>query len=178
MLRGPRRRTGGLTVRSGGRGLDGRARASGPRVSGPRASGPRAWIIAVAGLAYAIAGCGAGGPTPGAEGEAPPLDNAESEEEIETTIRVENRHWSDVTIYMFRRGARARIGIVTSNSTRSFRVPIGMGAGKALDVTLLADAIGSEEEFRTERLTVLSGQEVLLRLEVRMVHSSASVFWP
>lgn len=173
MLRGLRRRPGCLSARSGGRLRPGPARAS-----GHRASGSRPWIVVLAALAYAIGGCGAGGPTPGAEGEPPPLDNVESEEEVETTIRVENRHWSDVTIYMFRRSARARIGIVTSNSTRTFRVPIGMGAGKALDVTLLADAIGSEEQFRTERLTVLSGQEVLLRLEVRMVHSSASVFWP
>lgn len=168
MLRGPRRRPGGLSARPGGGGRAGRARAS----------GPRAWMVVLAALAYATGGCGGGGPTPGAEGEAPPVDNVEPQEDVETTIRVENRHWSDVTIYMFRRSARARIGIVTSNSTRSFQVPIGMGAGKALDVTFLADAIGSEEEFRTERLTVLSGQEVLLRLEVRMVHSSASVFWP
>jgi hypothetical protein len=169
MLRGPRRRAGCLSGRSGAR-----RRAARPLREFRR----RRSIVQVAALALVLGGCGAGGPTPGAEADPPPLDNVESEEEVETTIRVENRHWSDVTIYMFRRSARARIGIVTSNSTRTFQVPIGMGAGKALDVTLLADAIGSEEEYRTERLTVLSGQEVLLRLEVRMVHSSASVFWP
>jgi hypothetical protein len=129
-----------------------------------------------AAAAIFLASCGA---TPGAEGAEPePVDSVEAEEVVETTIRVENRHWSDVTIYIFRRSARARLGTVTSNATRIFRVPVGMGAGQAVDVVLLADAIGSDDQFQTERLSVLQGQEVLLRLEVRMVHSSASVFWP
>ncbi len=106
------------------------------------------------------------------------MDNVEDEEVVETTIRVENRHWGDVTVYLFRRSSRARLGIVTSNSTQVFRVPIGMGGGKAVDLSLVADVVGSDEQYRSDPLTVLDGQEVLLRLEVRMVHSSTSVFWP
>lgn len=123
----------------------------------------------------ALAACASGPP---AGGDEPTLDNADAEELVETTIVVENRHWSDVTVYLYRRSSRARLGTVTSNSTQTFRVPIGMGGGKAVDLSLLADAIGSEEEFRTDPLVVLQGQEVLLRLEVRMVHSSVSIFWP
>lgn len=123
----------------------------------------------------ALAACASGPP---ADTDGPALDNVEAEEAVDTSIRVENRHWSDVTIYMFRRSARARIGTVTSNSIQTFHVPIGMGADGALDVVFVADAIGSDEAFRTERLSVLPGQEVLLRLEVRLPHSSASVFWP
>lgn len=115
---------------------------------------------------------------PGTSETPPPVDNVEREELVETTIRVENRHWSDVTIYLLRRSARARLGIVTSNATQTFQVPIGMGAGGAINLTLIADVIGSETEYRSDPLTVLQGQEVLLRLEVQMIHSSTSVFWP
>ena len=135
---------------------------------------PRSPGVLVACLA--LAACAGGGPP--ADTDEPALDRVEAEELVETSIRVENRNWSDVTIYMFRRSARARIGTVTSNSTQSFHVPVGMGADGALDVVFVADAIGSDEAFRTEPLSVLPGQEVLLRLEVRLPHSSASVFWP
>lgn len=147
----------------------GRARATVP-------ASPVARPPAVLAACLALAACASGGPP--AEAEEPDLDNVEAGALTETTIRIENRNWSDVTIYMFRRSARARIGTVTSNSTRTFHVPIGMGADGALDVVLVADVIGSDEAFRTERLSVLPGQEVLLRLEVRLPHSSASVFWP
>ncbi len=144
----------------------------GPRRESRSVSSPTAAPVVAVLLWAACAGA------PGPEGDATPLDNVEQEETVETTIRVENRHWSDVTVYLFRRSARARLGIVTSNSTETFQVPLGMGGGKATDLSLLADAIGSDEQYRSDRLTVLSGQEVLLRLEVRMAHSSTSVFWP
>jgi len=140
----------------------------------PRAAAACLRATLAAGLA--LAACAGGGPP--SDTDEPPLDRVEAEELVETSIRVENRHWSDVTIYMFQRSARARIGTVTSNSAQTFHVPVGMGADGALDVVFVADAIGSDEAFRTERLSVLPGQEVLLRLEVRLPHSSASVFWP
>lgn len=81
-------------------------------------------------------------------------------------------------MFLFRGAARARIGTVTTNSERTYTIPIGMSRSGAHDVTLVAEAIGSDERYVTDRLAVLAGQEVLLRLEVQMAHSSASVFWP
>ncbi|MEN8376791.1 MAG: hypothetical protein ABFS34_15290 [Gemmatimonadota bacterium] len=125
---------------------------------------------------FVLIACSAG--REAASDEPAPLDNVEEVVEVETQIRVENRHWSDVTVYLLRRSARARLGIVTSNSTTSFRVPIGMNASGSSDIALIADAIGSDEEYRSDRLTVLEGQEIVLKLEVRLAHSSTSVFWP
>lgn len=147
--------------------------SSAPRVVPDRSSSAAVAALLAGGLLWLSC---ARAPEPASE--PPPLDDVEPAQLVETSIRVENRHWSDVTIYLFRRSARARLGTVTSNSTLTFRVPIGMGDGEAVDVSFLADAIGSDEQYRSERLTVLEGQEVLLRLEVRMVHSSTSVFWP
>jgi hypothetical protein len=139
-----------------------------------RRAGAHSWACVLAPVVFFA--CSAG-PEAGAD-EPAPLDNVEEEVEVETQVRVENRHWSDVTVYLLRRSARARLGIVTSNSTASFRVPVGMSASGSSDVALIADAIGSDEEYRSDRFTVLEGQEIVLKLEVRMAHSSTSVFWP
>lgn len=98
-----------------------------------------------------------------------------TEKKRETLLVVENRHWADVTVYVIRGGARARMGTVTSMSTVTFVVPPEMLSAGA-DIRLLADPVGSTTEFLSELVRVEPGEEIEWRLANKLIHSSLSVW--
>ncbi len=103
--------------------------------------------------------------------------NAEGEEaeSRQTLLHVENRHWADVTVYVIRGGARARMGTVTSLSSKTFVVPAEMVSSGTL-IRLLADPVGSTTEFLSEQVRVDPGDQVEWRLANKLDHSSLSVW--
>lgn len=99
----------------------------------------------------------------------------EEAESRQTLLHVENRHWADVTVYVVRGGARARMGTVTSMSAETFVVPAEMVSSGTL-IRLLADPIGSTTEFLSEQVRVGPGEQVEWRLANKLDHSSLSVW--
>ena len=88
----------------------------------------------------------------------------------ETLLSVENRHWSDVTVYVLRGNARVRMGTVTSMNTVRFVFPAVL-VGHVTDIRLMADPVGNEP-YVSEPVTVGPGDLVEFRLANNLTHSS------
>jgi hypothetical protein len=110
-----------------------------------------------------------------APGVASALIDDEPGAQQNSMIHVENNNWSDMTIYVVRHGMRARIGQVGSMSAESFRIPAGM-IGGAGDVTIIARPLASRDAYRTDRIMVVPGQRIDLRLENNINLSNYAVW--
>lgn len=120
-------------------------------------------LMAVATAALLATGCASAGERPARSG----FDDGN------TTIRVTNNNWSDMTIYLVRHGTRQRLGMVTSQGVGIFRVP-AHAVESASDVRLIADPIGSSVTYASEPIMISPGQEMEWRLENAINLSS---FW-
>jgi hypothetical protein len=89
--------------------------------------------------------------------------NRQAEEQVEnkTLLRVDNRNFSDMTIYVLRAGERVRLGTVTGNSKRVLVIPEYLISGVSA-LQFLADPIGGRSTPITEQMTVAPGEEVQL----------------
>jgi len=91
-----------------------------------------------------------------------------------TLLSVENRHWSNVTVYVLRGGARARIGTVTSMRTETFVIPAVL-VGSVVELRLIADPVGGEP-YVSDAVTVGPGERIDFRIANNLVHSSLSIW--
>lgn len=123
--------------------------------------------VAVLAAAAATGGCAAG--------VASGLIDDEPRARANSTLRVFNNNWSDMTIYVVRNGMRARIGQVGSMSDASFRLPKAMMVG-AGDVLIMARPLASRQAFVSQRINVIPGQRIELRLENNLSLSNFSVW--
>ena len=80
-----------------------------------------------------------------------------------TTIRVENRAFLDMTIYVYRGPQRLRLGTANGNSTSRFTIPSSLIFG-ATPLRFQADPIGSSRASISEEVTVAPGDEVTLTI--------------
>lgn len=79
----------------------------------------------------------------------------------EATVRVENRAWSEMTIYAMAGGQRVRLGSVAASSTAVLRIPPGVvGMGRSL--TFVADPLGSDRTSSSFEIYVRPGEEITL----------------
>jgi len=86
---------------------------------------------------------------------------AGSQEDYKTSVRVENRNFLDMKIYILRGAERIRIGTVTGNSTQVFTIPEGLIFGSGL-VRFLADPIGGTDTPISQEVSVRQGEVVEL----------------
>ena len=88
-------------------------------------------------------------------------------DEPRTTVRVENRNFLDMHVYVAQAGgSRVRLGIVSGGGTKVFTVPAYLVRG-AGSLRFLVDPIGSAEEGLSEELPVIPGDEVMLIIPSR-----------
>lgn len=92
-----------------------------------------------------------------------------------TFVEVTNWSWSDVAVYAVGSGPRWRLGMVTSQDTRTFLIPSQSLA--ASDLRLMADPIGSREIFVSDRISVSPGQRVDLTVTPRLAQSYYALRW-
>jgi hypothetical protein len=113
------------------------------------ASARKRWWVTL--LLLALAACSAN-----------PRDRA-SGAEAEASVRVENRSWTDMTIYAVSGGQRVRLGSVTGTSTAVLRIPSGVvGLGRSL--TFIADPLGSDRTSSSFEIFVRPGDEITLTI--------------
>jgi hypothetical protein len=86
-------------------------------------------------------------------------------------LRVENHNWSDMTIFVVRGGARARLGNVTTTQTRTFRLPQDFST-PGLGMAFEADPLGSARVFRSHEISVSGGETWVWVLQTRLEQSS------
>lgn len=102
--------------------------------------------------ALLLAGCSARQGTPSAADPA-----------TRTTVRVENRSWSAVNVYVIRAGGsqRVRLGTVSAVTTQVLTIPRQMVAGVST-LQFLIDPIGSSRTPISQEIAVREGDELTL----------------
>jgi hypothetical protein len=88
-----------------------------------------------------------------------------------TTVRVENRYWSDMTISVVRGGARARLGQVSTNGSQSFVIPPDIAA-PGVSVYFEADPVGSDQVYRSPLVSLGVSESYVWTLAVNLEHST------
>lgn len=90
------------------------------------------------------------------------------------TVRIVNRNWADMRVYIERDGLRVVLGLVTSGSTETFAAPREM-TGAAATLRLIGDPVGSALVFDSGPFTADRGQTVEWTIRVRPAQSGLSV---
>lgn len=86
--------------------------------------------------------------------------------EEETTVRVENRAWTDMTVYAIADGQRVRLGSVTGTTTTVLRIPQRVvGFGRSL--TFVVDPLGSARTSSSFEIYVRPGEQITLTIPVQ-----------
>ena len=96
-------------------------------------------------------------------------------EPADIVLTVTNHHFLDVTVYLEHDGQRTRVGTVTAVSTVQFHLR-GNNLSASRQFRLFATAIGSDENVRTETLTIQSGQTIEWTLEHDLRRSSVGIY--
>jgi hypothetical protein len=78
-------------------------------------------------------------------------------------VTVENRAFSDMTIYVLRGAERSRLGLVTGASTSTFEIPERMIFGTTA-LRFLADPIGGNQTPVSQEIGVQPGDTVVLTI--------------
>ena len=86
------------------------------------------------------------------------------------TLRVTNSNWSDVRIYLTRGAMWVRLGLVTTNSTVEFTVPVEFVTTTG-NVTLVADPVAGRRSWTTPLPAVMPGDEFELVVESFLQYS-------
>lgn len=79
-----------------------------------------------------------------------------------TTVTVDNRSFSDMTVYVTR-GQRIRLGMARGNSTTVLTIPPSLVAGTSA-LRFIADPIGSSRASVSEEINVSAGDSVGLMI--------------
>ena len=78
-----------------------------------------------------------------------------------TSVRVDNRGFTDMTVYVARSSQRQRLGLAPGNSVTVFNLPRGVVA-PATPLRFIADPIGSSRASVSEEITVSPGDTVMM----------------
>ena len=132
-------------------------------VHAARARSPRTRALArAAGLALSLAALLAVPACAGRQGEdaGEPTERAAPEA---TTLLVQNRNFSDMTIYVLRGGQRIRLGLANGNRETRFTIPANLIFGIAT-LQFLADPVGSSRTPVSQEIRVTEGDVVRLTI--------------
>jgi hypothetical protein len=86
---------------------------------------------------------------------------AGGEAESKTIVRVENRNFLDMKVYILRGSERIRIGTVTGNSKQVFVIPEGLIVGVST-VRFFADPIGGSQTPVSQDISIQQGEDIEL----------------
>ena len=78
-----------------------------------------------------------------------------------TAVKVDNRGFTDMTVYVARSSQRQRLGLAPGNSVTVFNLPRGLVA-PATPLRFIADPIGSSRPSVSEEITVSPGDTVTI----------------
>lgn len=78
-------------------------------------------------------------------------------------VRVENRGFADMTVYIARNSQRQRLGLAPGNRVTVFMLPSNM-VGGAAPLRFIADPIGSTRPSVSEQITVSPGDTVMVTI--------------
>ena len=89
-------------------------------------------------------------------------DGAPSPARGSATLQVENRRFSDMTVYVLEGAQRQRLGVARGLATTSFTIPDRLVRGGVAPLRFFCDPIGGEGLPVSEEILVEPGDEVEL----------------
>ncbi|MDE3151439.1 MAG: hypothetical protein KGL93_04265 [Gemmatimonadota bacterium] len=128
------------------------------------------WVAALA-LAAVVSGCSrvikfAGGP----ESDLALIDPDSSS----VTVRIDNRHWSNVVVYLAHDGVRTRLGMIRTAEVVDYPIPTRW-TGSSRNLQLVAHAVGGASSFTSETFYLDRGQTVTWQLESNLNRSNLMI---
>jgi hypothetical protein len=81
----------------------------------------------------------------------------------QTSLRVDNQSFSDVTVYAARSAQRVRLGLAPGHTNTVFTVPAALMSGLT-PLRFIADPIGGVRPSVSEEITVSPGDSVVLQI--------------
>jgi hypothetical protein len=87
------------------------------------------------------------------------------EQRADASVRVENRAFTDMTIYIVHQSQRVRLGTVSALTTTTFPIPRQFVSGAS--VRFVADPLGSSRAPVSEEISVSPGDEIVLVIPAR-----------
>lgn len=100
--------------------------------------------------------------------------SAQGTEDAAVTVRVDNRSWSTMHLYVVSDGQWNSLGQLSSQATADYEIPRSMLAGARL-IRLAADPVGSVQAYLSDEIHVLPGDVVEWTLADQPQFSSLSV---
>lgn len=88
-------------------------------------------------------------------------ETGDTPERPSATVRVENRSFSEMRVYVMRSTQRIRLGTVSGNSTVDFEIPSHL-VSTAAQLQIVADPIGGRRARASETFTVNPGDHITM----------------
>lgn len=92
-----------------------------------------------------------------------PQQPAPLDTQTQTTVRVDNQSFSDMTIYVMRETTRVRLGLASAASTSTFVIPVDV-LRTAETLRFVADPIGTARASVSQQITVHPGDQVTMQI--------------
>ena len=90
-------------------------------------------------------------------------------------LEVENHNWSDVVLFVIHDGRTHRLAQIAAAKDQSFEIPSHLIGEQGL-IRLGLHRIGGRDDYRTEAVSVRTGNTIRLTIEGKLEHSSIGVW--
>jgi hypothetical protein len=131
------------------------------------------FVALTIGAAGTLAGCAAHRRAPSSPLPASSADSIPSLDSL--VLEIENHNWSDIVVYVLHDGRTLRLAQVTAG--RSLAVPLRPEhVGSMGTLQLAVHPIGGSSDYRSESLSLRTGNTIRLTVESRVGHSSVAVW--
>lgn len=97
------------------------------------------------------------------------------EENVDSTVHVENHHWGDVDVFLIHDGQRTRLGMVTATTDQTFTIRSRL-VGSASQLQLEAHAIGMPGVLDSETMAYRAGMQINWTLEANLSRATLSIY--
>ena len=107
-------------------------------------------LYALFALVAAVSACRSGHATPNGD-----------EQNLPTTIEVDNQDFNDMTVYVLRSGQRTRLGVANGNKKTILTIPPYLVNGTTY-LRFVADPIGGDRKPVSEEIDVSPGDQLVM----------------
>jgi hypothetical protein len=130
---------------------------------------PRTIVASYFALASLLSACAGRHTTPRDEPDAPQAVSGP------VMLQVENHNWSDVVLFIIHDGRTNRFAQIAAARDGSFEIPSHF-LGDQGNIRLGLHRVGGRDDYRTEVVSVRTGDTIRLTIEGKLEHSSIGVW--
>ena len=130
---------------------------------------PRTFVASYFALASLVSAC--------AGRNHPAEDEADAPQRVAgpVILQVENHNWSDVVLFIIHDGRTNRFAQIAAAKDDSFEIPSRF-LGEQGSIRVGLHRVGGGDDYRTELVSVRTGDTIRLTIEGKLEHSSIGVW--